>query len=203
MGEGTIKYCGNPRLEAGRIILRKLEISDAQDIFEYARHPDVARFVTWDPHTSVADAESFISWTLERYEKDEAGEWGIELKETGKIIGTIGFVEYDARNFSGTIGYALSKEYWGKGIMTEAVKRVIKFAFEDMKLNRVEAVHVPENEGSGRVMQKAGMVYEGFLRQRMFAKGRFWDLKQYSIVKDDILSFDAQNASNCECAMEH
>jgi len=65
------------------------------------------------------------------------------------------------------------KEILGKGIMTEAVRRIIRFAFEEMGLNRVEAVHIPENEASGRVMQKAGMMYEGLLRQRMFAKGRF------------------------------
>jgi len=164
-------------------------ISDDRDIFEYAKDPEVSRYVTWEPHKSIEDARAFINWNIERYNKGDIGEWGIELKETGRIIGSIGFVELDKVNFCGTVGYALSKEYWGKGIMTEAVKRIIRFAFEEMGLNRVEAVHIPENEASGKVMQKAGMIYEGLLRQRMFAKGRFWDLKQYAIVKDDVCEY--------------
>ena len=177
----------NPSLETERLILRKLRISDDRDIFEYAKVPEVSRYVTREPHKSIEDARAFINWNLERYNKGEIGEWAIELKETGRVIGSIGFVELDKVNFCGTVGYALSKEYWGKGIMTEAVKRIIRFAFEEMGLNRVEAVHIPENEASGRVMQKAGMLYEGLLRQRMFAKGRFWDLKQYAILKNDVL----------------
>ncbi len=66
--------------------------------------------------------------------------------------------------------------------MTEAVRRLIRFGFEEMKLNRIEAVHAIENEASGKVMQKAGMSFEGVLRQRMFAKGRFCDVKQYAAV---------------------
>lgn len=176
----------NPTLETERLILRKLKISDDKDIFEYAKDPEVSRYVTWEPHKSIEDARAFINWNLERYNKGEIGEWAIELKETGRVIGSIGFVELDRINFCGTVGYALSRKYWGKGIMTEAVRRIICFAFEEMGLNRVEAVHIPENEASGRVMQKAGMMYEGLLRQRMFAKGRFWDLKQYAIIKDDV-----------------
>lgn len=185
MSETTLKYRNNPILETERLILRKLEISDAEDIYEYARYPEVARFVTWEAHKCIEDARGFINWVLERYKKDEGGDWGIELKSTGRIIGSIGFVELDPANYCGAIGYALSKDYWGKGIMTEALKRLIRFSFEDMKLNRIEAYHIPENEASGKIMQKAGMAYEGLLRQRMLAKGKFWDLKQYSIIEED------------------
>lgn len=185
MKESTLKFCGNPTLETERLILRKLGISDAQDVFEYARYPEVARYTTWDAHKSVEDAKAFIIWTLERYKRDKAGEWGIELKKTGRLVGAMGFVQLDLPNSLGSIGYVLSKEYWGKGIMTEAVRRLIYFGFEEMKLNRIEAVHIPENEASGRVMKKAGMSFEGLLRQRLFSKGKFWDVKQYSIIKKD------------------
>lgn len=182
----TLEPATNPILETDRLFLRALRISDDREIFEYAKDPEISRYVTWEAHESIEDARAFINWNLERYNKGEIGEWAIELKETRRIIGSIGFVELDTVNFCGTVGYALSKEYWAKGIMTEAVKRVIRFALEEMGLNRVEAVHIPENEASGKVMQKAGMLYEGLLRQRMFAKGRFWDLKQYAVIKDDL-----------------
>lgn len=185
MNEETLKFRGNPALETERLILRKLEIADAKDVFEYARNPEVTKYMTWETHKSIEDAEGFINWTLERYKKDEAGEWGIELKETGRIIGAMGFVQLDLQNSCGVLGYALSKDYWGKGIMTEAVRRLIRFCFEEMKLNRIEAIHASENEASGRVMQKAGMSFEGLLRQKMYAKGRFWDVKQYAILKED------------------
>jgi len=179
------KYLGNPALNTERLVLRRIDASDAQGVFEYARHPEVAKYMTWEAHKSIDDSKGFINWTLERYEKDEAGEWGIELKETQKIIGAMGFVHLDLHNSFGEIGYALSKDYWGRGIMTEALKRLIKFSFEEMKLNRIEATHAIENEASGRVMQKAGMTYEGLLRQRFFTKGKFWDIKQYAIVYSD------------------
>lgn len=69
--------------------------------------------------------------------------------------------------------------------MTEAVQRMIRFAFEEMGLNRIEAVHIPENRDSGKVMQKAGMAFEGLIRQKLFAKGKLWDVMQYAIVKED------------------
>ncbi len=185
MSQKKLKFLGNPGLETERLILRKFEIPDVHDILEYAKDPDVARYTTWEAHKSIKDSEGFVKWVLDRYQKDEAGEWGIELKETGKIIGSMGFVQLDLINSVGVIGYALGKNYWGKGIITEAVSRLIRFSFEEMNLNRIEAVHIVGNEASGRVMQKVGMVFEGVLRQKMFAKGKFWDVKQYAIVKED------------------
>jgi ribosomal-protein-alanine N-acetyltransferase len=188
MDSVRLKYLGNPTLDTERLVLRRLDITDVNDVFDYAKHPEVAKYVTWEAHKSIEDAKGFISWILGRYKNDEAGEWGIELKETGRIIGAMGFVGLDLQNSCGTIGYALSKEYWGKGIMTEAVTRLLSFGFNDMELNRIEAFHAVENEASGKVMQKSGMQFEGILRQKMFAKGKFWDVKQYSIVKGDWLT---------------
>jgi len=106
----------------------------------------------------------------------------------------MGFVHFEAENSCGEIGYALSRDYWNDGIMTEAVKRVIRFAFENMNINRVVAIHAVNNPVSGRVMQKANMSYEGLLRQRMLAKEKFWDVKQYAILKEDwvLLSEDVK-----------
>lgn len=185
MNAKRAKFLGNPLLATNRLILRKFTVEDAMDVFEYAREPEVARYVTWDAHKSIGDSINFINWTLDRYDSDEAGEWAIEYRETGRIIGGMGFVQIDTVNSCGAIGYVLSKEYWGKGLMTEAVKRLIRFGFEEMGLNRIEAVHIPENVASGKVMQKAGMFYEGLLKQKMYAKGRYWDVKQYAAVKDE------------------
>ena len=181
-----LKFLGTPTLETERLILRKLNIFDAQDVFDYAKEPQVASYVTWEPHKTIEESVQFIKWLIERTERDEAGDWGIELKENRKIIGSRGFRSCDFKNSCGILGYWIGKDYWGRGLMTEALKRIIKFSFEDLKINRIEAMHVPDNIASGKVMEKAGMAYEGYLRQKIFAKGIYRDVKIYSIVKGDL-----------------
>lgn len=178
-------FKGMPSLETERLLLRKLTLRDDRDVFEYASDDVLTEYMMWDTHKSIEDARGFINFVLGRYEKDEGGEWGITLKETGKLIGALGFVWVDTRNRQGEIGYVLNRKYWGLGIMPEAVNGVLKFAFEEMQLNRVEACHFSPNEKSGRVMQKVGMSFEGIAREKKFSKGRFWDAKQYAILKSD------------------
>ncbi|BBB89538.1 MAG TPA: GNAT family protein [Methylomusa anaerophila] len=178
-------FRNTPQLETERLLLRKLVIEDAEDIFEYASDDEVTKFMSFDTHKFIEDAKRFINVTLDQYRRDEAGDWGIILKETGKLIGSMGFPWVDKKNSRAEIGYVLGRRYWGKGIMPEAVRRLLEFAFNDMELNRIECVHAVPNEKSGRVMQKAGMTFEGIARERMFAKGKYWDVKQYAILRSD------------------
>jgi ribosomal-protein-alanine N-acetyltransferase len=178
-------YQGNPPLETDRLLLRKLTLSDAPSIFAYASNEDTTQFMLWNTHRSLADSEAFIAWTLQRYQNGEAGEWGIELKETGRLIGTIGFTSCNPGQRRAELGYILAPQYWGRGLMPEAAARVVEFAFDNMDMNRIESCHFLSNEKSGRVMQKIGMVCEGTALQRLFAKGRFWDARQYALLKED------------------
>ncbi len=183
-----LKFAGNPTLETGRLILRTLQAGDAKELFEYAKKPNVTRYLTWEPHNSISDTLEYIKMVSDKIKNDQAGEWGIQLKETGEIIGSIGFVLYEQNGSCGELGYVIDDKYWGQGIMTEAIRRVIQFAFENMGLQRVEAVHYPENPASGKAMQKAGMLYEGLLRSKTFAKDKYWDLKMYAITRNDYIS---------------
>lgn len=178
-------FKGTPQLETERLILRKLVPQDERDVFEYASDPEVSKFTFWNAHKSIEDSRNFINSVLEKYIRDEAGEWGIVLKENSKVIGSLGLLHLDTKNRLVQMGYVLSRHYWGKGIMPEAVKRVLKFGFEEMELNRIECYHLLPNEKSGRVMQKAGMSFEGIARKRSFVKGRYWDVKQYAILCSD------------------
>ena len=171
-----------PTLETERLILRKLHLEDAKDVFEYASDPEVAKYVTWEPHKSIEDSINLIKFTHERYEKKEGIIWGIVYKENNKVIGTCD-ISPAIKHFRAEIAYALSKDYWGKGLMNEAVKEVIRFGFEKMNLNRIQAMCIPENIGSYRVMEKVGMKYEGLIREYMYIKGKFQDLKLYSILR--------------------
>lgn len=171
-----------PTLETERLILRKLRLEDAKDLFEYASDKEVTKYVTWEPHKSIEDSVNLIKFTHERYEKREGIIWGIVCKENKKVIGTCD-ISPVTKHFRAEIAYALSRDYWGKGIMTEAVKEAIKFGFEKMNLNRIQAMCIPENIGSYRVMEKVGMKYEGLIREYMYIKGKFQDLKLYSILR--------------------
>jgi len=172
-----------PNLETKRLILRKVTPDDARDMFEYASDPEVTRYLTWEPHRSIEDSINYLKSVVQRYEKKEVSEWGIVYRENNKFIGTCGYMKLLPAHARAEMAYALSREYWNKGIMTEAVKEVIRFGFEEMKLNRIEATCMVRNVASQRVMEKCGMSFEGIIRDAMFCKGSYHDLKLYSILK--------------------
>jgi ribosomal-protein-alanine N-acetyltransferase len=172
-------------LETPRLRLRKLTMRDANDVFEYASMPEVSKHVTWDYHRTVADSMAFLKSILLQYENGIPSPWGIVYKELNKLIGTGGFHNWNLEHRRAEVGYAISSRYWNKGIMTETLKRMLRFGFEAMALNRIEALCKIENAASEKVMQKCGMKYEGTLRKQMFVKGDYQDLKIYSILKQE------------------
>ncbi len=174
-----------PTLETPRLKLRRLMTRDANDVFEYASDPDVARFVTWEHHRSVADALHFVRMILNTYSRGEPSPWGIVYKEDQKLIGTGGFHWWQVESARAELGYAISARYWNKGIMTEALGAMMEFGFEKMLLNRIEARCYIKNMASERVLLKGGMKYEGIMRESLYVKGEFQDLKLYSILKSE------------------
>ena len=174
-----------PTLETERLILRKMTPADAEAVFTYASDPEVTRYVIWDTHRTIEDSESFLHSTVERYKNAEAADWGIVRKENGRFIGGCGIVGWDLDHARAEMGYVLSREYWGQGLMPEAVRAMISFGFERMGLNRIEARCMTENVASARVMEKAGVTYEGTLRKREFIKGAYRDIKLYAILRSE------------------
>lgn len=175
-----------PTLETTRTVLRKIEKTDAQDMYNYCRDEEVSKYTTWNAHKSIEDTQNYINYILDLYDKGQVSPWGISDKETGRIIGTCDFVSWNIDNSRAEIGYALSREYWGRGFMPEAAKKIIEFGFEQMDLVRIEAGCLLLNIGSSRVMEKAGMKLEGILRRHALHKGHLEDVKIYSIIKGDI-----------------
>lgn len=173
-----------PILETERLRLRKLSMRDAGDVFAYGSNPEVAQHVTWEYHRNISDSMHYLRFITQQYHDGVPSPWGIIHKELGTLIGTIGYHVWSLPNSFGEVGYALSKDFWNKGYTTEAFNEVIRFGFETMKLNRVEATCKLANTASEKVMQKCGLEYEGILRKRLFAKYEFHDLKLYSIIKD-------------------
>jgi [ribosomal protein S5]-alanine N-acetyltransferase len=174
-----------PTIETDRLLLRKITLNDANDMFEYASDPQVSEYTMWSTHSSIEDTKYFLKSLLKMYKRRELVDWGIVHKAENKFIGTCGFVEWRMTHSRAEIGYTLSRKYWGEGYMTEAVNAVIDFGFREMLLNKIQARCEVNNIASARVMEKAGMQLEGILRQQIFVKGRYWDLKTYSILKEE------------------
>lgn len=174
-----------PVIETERLTLRKMTMRDAMDVYHYAKDREVARHVLWAAHQSVWETRAYVRFLLYQYRNGEPGSWGIVLKETGRVIGTIGYMSYSADNAMVEVGYSLSREHWGKGLMTEALEAVIGETFRVLKLHRIEAMHFTDNPASGRVMAKCGMQHEGHLRERICCKGVFRDVEMWGILRRD------------------
>ncbi len=174
-----------PTLETERLLLRKMSLDDAEAVLAYASDPEVTRYVIWETHRSREDSESFLRSVVGSYENAEEATWGIVYKGDRRFVGGCGIVGWDPDHARAEMGYVLSREYWGRGLMPEAVRAMIRFGFERMGLNRIEARCIAENAASARVMEKAGMAYEGTLRQREFIKGAYRDMKVYSILRSE------------------
>ena len=174
--------CHN-HLDGKRILLRPVILSDAEDMFEYASDEETVRFV-FEKHQDIAETRKNIAV---HFMKEPLGKYGIVLKETEKMIGTIDLRLKEEKN-SAEIGYTLNKAYWGNGYITEAGKIILDLGFETLGLERIFACHDSENPMSGKVMKRLGMTYEGTLRKNRIHKKRDVDDVYYSILKQDYFS---------------
>ena len=174
-----------PQVETPRLLLRRVTLRDAHDMYEYSRDEEVARHVLWTAHRSIWETKAFIRWLIQQYRCAEPSSWCIVEKASGQVVGTIGFMSYQQDNATVEVGYSLARRCWNQGLMTEALSAVLEECFRVMQLHRVEAQHFSANPASGRVMAKCGMTHEGTLRRRIFNKGRFMDVEMWAILRAD------------------
>ena len=179
-------FSSPPVLETNRLLLRPVRRKDASDIYSYASDPDVARYVLWEPHRSVAETRNYIRYIRMLYRRGLPSSWAVTLRETGQVIGTIGLMWYSDANSAAEIGYSFSKSFWNCGYATESLQAVIHSLFHSLPVNRLEAQHDCRNPASGRVMEKCGMKKEGILRQRIRNKGEFANTVLYAILRSDL-----------------
>jgi ribosomal-protein-alanine N-acetyltransferase len=178
---------GTKNIETERLLLRRLEIEDAQEMFDHwAKDSDVTKYLTWEPHKNVDETKEILSQWMGLYDDKEYYQWGICIKETNSLVGSIGTVSHNNDNDSCEIGYCISQSVWGNGYMTEAVKAMNDYLFDEVGFHRISAMHYKENFSSGRVMVKAGMTYEGC--KRGYYKnldGAYIDCESYAVIKSD------------------
>ena len=161
-----MKHLGTITLETERLILRRYVPDDAEDAFNnWTNSETVTKYLTWSPHGTLDVTRGYIQYCIDGYKNADNYNWVIEYKENGQAIGSISVVRLAEEIACAEIGYCLSEKYWGKGIMPEALGRVIAFLFREVGVNRIQATHDTNNPKSGRVMEKCGLQYEGTLRQ--------------------------------------
>ena len=175
-----------PEITTDRLHLRLATPEDAEDMLRYLSDPEVMNHTGMEPFKTTEDVLDEIKWYHSLIKEDSGIRWGVTLKETGKMIGSCGFHNREPRHFRAEIGYELSREHWGKGLAGEALRAVVRYGFDHLRLERVEALIEPDNHPSIRLVEKNGFLREGLLRHYEYGRGRFDDLYMYSILKEDM-----------------
>ena len=148
------------RIETPRLILRPWELTDLQDLYEYASVPGVGEMAGWNHHSNVAESEMILDVFIAQKKT-----LAVVLKENNKVIGSLGIekiknVDEIPNNLEGReLGYVLSKDYWGEGLMTEAVKAVMDYCFKVLRYDYLTCAHFIQNDRSRRVIEKAGFQF--------------------------------------------
>ncbi len=176
-----------PVLHTQRLLLREMITADATELFFLRSDPKVLQHIGREPAKSITEVEEFITKRIEARLANEAIMWGIALADKpATMIGSICYWNIQPDNYRAEIGYNLHPDHWGKGIITEAIREVVKYGFAMMKLHSIEARTNPANIASGLALEKAGFIKEGYLREEFFFKGQFFDSVIYSRLEKDI-----------------
>ena len=137
-----MKHAGTQLLETKRLVLRKYDSSDADDMYRnWVTDPEVCRFWQWEPHRNIGETKTLLRGWIQEYGKPDYYHWTIELKSASQAIGYIYFSDVDDTDNSLSVHYALSRKYWGMGIMTEACRCVLDFAFTVLGAERIFSYH--------------------------------------------------------------
>lgn len=172
-----------PNLETSRLKLRRLHLFDVNETLALRSNPEIMKFIPRPLMTTKEEALEFISEMDTKINNNSVINWAITTKEEDALIGMIGFYRMKPENYRAEVGYILSAEFHGLGIITEALKRVIQFGFEEMGLNSIEAIIDPENIASEKVLLKTNFIKEGYFKEHQFFEGKFFDSVFYSLLK--------------------
>ncbi|ARI75532.1 GNAT family N-acetyltransferase [Halobacillus mangrovi] len=174
------------KLETDRLQLAPYEMSYAKQVAELAGEWEVAA-TTFVPHPyTIKDAEEWIGLHKEWLDRGTAYPLAMICKETKQLIGTM-TLRVNQKHQKGELAYWVGKPYWGKGYASEAAIRVVRYGFEELNLERIWAGAMTENSASSKVMQKAGLSYEGTLKKDMLHWGEFKDIDVYGMVREDFV----------------
>jgi ribosomal-protein-alanine N-acetyltransferase len=174
-----------PVLETSRLLLREPQPEDAADIFELRSDPEVMQYIPFPIARTVADAEGLLNMMHGFQQRNERVNWVIEWKETGKVVGQIGYVNIFPEHERAEVGYALNRSWHRMGIMREALQAVLRYGFDVMKCHSIFAITDALNYASSALLKGVGFMQEGFFREDFLVKGVFRNSVYYGILKRD------------------
>lgn len=177
-----------PTLSTERLMLRALTLDDAAAFQALLSIPQVTRYSNWPDAPTDDYIHKYIKKRLELFDGGTGCSWTIEDHTSKTFVGAIRF-NYLVKDWRcGEVGYELHPDFWGMGLMTEALRAVTACGHQFFHLHRVDAWTLPGNGASDRVLEKAGFRYEGTLRQKAWFKGAFHDFRIFGRVADDPLT---------------
>ncbi len=181
-----MEHKGTAYLETERLILRPFESEDLLAMYtNWCSDERVTEFLRWPAHNDISITEMVLEDWVRSYSDERFYQWAIVLKGAARPIGTISVVEQHELAEKMQIGFCVGYDWWNKGYTSEAFRRVIQYLFEEVKVQRIEAQHAPENVNSGKVMTSCGLKYEGTLRKADYSNKGIVDACIYSILLDE------------------
>lgn len=181
-----MEHKGTVRIETERLILRQFTEGDIEAAFRNWTSDDrVTEFLRWPTHTDVTVTDMIVKSWIDGYKDNAFYQWAIELKGLGEPIGTISVVDMDEKTDKVHIGYCIGSNWWKKGYTSEAFAGIIPFLFKEIKANRIESQHDPNNPNSGKVMKKCGLKYEGTLRKADWSNKGIVDACMYGLLAEE------------------
>ncbi|MFG0256620.1 MAG: GNAT family N-acetyltransferase [Phycisphaerales bacterium JB043] len=183
--QGLVELCTE------RLRMREITLDDVDAVVAFCNDREIARGTCSIPHPYTHEhAKGFVGDIARKINENEAYCWGIEVVETGELIGDIG-IWFTPAHRRAEVGFVIGRDHWGKGYVPEALNEVIRYGFEDLGLHRIFAHAMAWNNASRRVMEKVGMVHEGTLKEDHLKWGRFESSAIYGFTRDDWESFHA------------
>lgn len=179
----VINFSPFQNLETNRLLLRRINVDDIEEIIALRGNPKTMKYIPRPLVKTKEDALEHIALIETKIENNEGINWAITLKESPKLIGIIGHYRIKPEHYRAEIGYMILPKFNSKGIVTEAIKEVVNYGFNQMKLNSIEAIIDPENSASEKVLLKNGFVKEAHILENEFYEGKFWDSVIYSLLK--------------------
>jgi len=171
-------------METERLILRALRVEDADFVLKEWGDPVVTYYMRdEEPLKTLQQAEEMLRPLQTPAKMPDFKWWGIELKATGRLIGTCGYCRWNKQHHWAEIGYDLWPDHWGQGLMPEALRALLRYGFQEMELNRIEATTHTENRRSQRVLEKLGFQREGLLREYYYRDGEYNDQVAFSLLE--------------------
>ena len=173
------------KLETERLILRPFEDGDAPALMPIMNDPEVTHNLLTSPTFSEEDIAETIRKRKAAIEAKERYSLAVVLKETGRLMGACSLIEVSWEHMHAELVYSLGKEFWGKGYMTEAVRRMIQFGFEELGLERISVGCFARNKASARIIEKLGFEFEGLARHAYCKDGEFLDELRFGMIRSD------------------